>query len=123
MIFLYIFYLVFLEKEVILESHSPDTDRHIEVIQYGTGVLDWKTVRVIYLDEDEVIAKKPFALLRRVGRFTDDASWYELERSQTESVSIQSVYTTSFFGEAESRRMDFNYASLETEISITPYYP
>lgn len=120
---LYIFYVVFLEKEVLLESHSPNTAHHIEVVQYGTGLLDRKTIRVIYFDEGEVIAKKPFALLRQVGGF-DEArvSWVELERSQSESVSIETVYSTSFFGDAESRRMKFNYASLETEISIAPYH-
>ncbi|WP_141719890.1 hypothetical protein [Domibacillus iocasae] len=123
-IFLFLFYVVFLDKEVVLESHSPYTDRHIQVIQYGTGIFGWKTVRVVYLDRNEVIAKKPFALLRQVGSFNDRyVSWIELERSLSESVSIETVYSTNFFGDAESRRMEFTYASLETETRTSPYYP
>ncbi|WP_046173340.1 hypothetical protein [Domibacillus indicus] len=117
-----IFYIVFLDKEVVLKSQSPHTNRYIEIIQYGSGVLDRKTVQVVFLEENKVIAKKPYALLRRVGSFEDGhVSWTEMESSQSERVNIQTVYSTNFFGDLESRQMVFNYASLEAETSVFPY--
>lgn len=124
MIFLFVFYVVFLQKEVILQSHSPHSNRHIEAIQYGTGIGDWKTIRIVYLDGDEVIAKKTFALLRETGRLSGTSvSWFEREYTGTEIVEIHGVYPTSFLpdmDDAEMRRMEFNYGSLESEITVSP---
>lgn len=47
-IFLYLFHVIFLDKEVPLESQSPQTNRHIEIRQYDTGVFNLKTIQVCY---------------------------------------------------------------------------
>ncbi|KOS60205.1 hypothetical protein FJQ98_11055 [Lysinibacillus agricola] len=108
-------YFLFVKPEVVFEEQCPDKPYSLEIVKYGTGILDMKIAYIHYKMNGETVATKQLDFFNKLGSFdvvwdtsTDDATrWID------KSVHLTMTYAKNFQGDLETKIVDFDYNSVK----------
>lgn len=109
-------YFLLFNPKVVFEEQCPDKPYSLEVVKYGTGILDMKIAFIHYKINGETVASKQLAFLNKLGRdfdvnwdtSTNDGTWWK-----DKSVHLTMTYAKNFQGDLATKNVDFDYNSVK----------
>jgi len=113
---LLICYFLFVKPEVVFEEQCPDKPYSLEIVRYGTGILDMKIAFIHYKMNGETVATKRLAFFSKLGRNFDavwDTSTDDSTRWIDKSVHLTMTYAKNFQGDLGTKNVDFDYNSVK----------
>ncbi|MCY9166078.1 hypothetical protein [Bacillus atrophaeus] len=111
-----VFYVLFLNPEIILEEQCPNKPYSLTIVKHGSGIFDKKIVFIYYKINGKTVAIGDLVFFKNFGRDiditwdtnTDDGTWW-----RDKTVHLTMTYAKDFKGNLDKKEIDFDYSTVQ----------